>query len=184
LTAFSLAGRLPVRRTVMHVIRAVVLAAITAISFYLLGGAPAATAAPPQSVTFPFTDVGVVANCTGFDVIGAYEGKITITTFFDNNGVPVRRHFHGVAFGTMTNSVTTYSVKDAATVRNSFVDFAAGTVANVGVDYHVTVPGAGVVLLQAGRIVFGGGPAPIFIAGPHLGPPPVQEAAICAALNH
>jgi hypothetical protein len=54
----------------------------------------------------------------------------------------------------------------------------------VGVDYHITVPGSGVVVLQAGRITFDGAGPPTFVAGPHLGPPEAQNAALCAALNH
>ena len=169
----------------MHSLKALVLAGLGALALYGLGAASTVQAAPPDKATFTFTDSGVVTGCGSFVILAQYEVRITEQVFFDRNGVPVRLQFHGIAFGTMTNSSTGYTVKDAPSVRNGFVDFITGTRTFVGVDFHVTVPGHGVVLLQAGRIVFDPpNPQPVFIAGPHLGPPPDQAAALCAALNH
>jgi hypothetical protein len=169
----------------MHVLKTLLLAMLGTVGIYGLGAPTSAQAAPPSSSTVTFTDIGLVTHCNGFDALAHYEVRLTETFFFDKNGVPTRLQFHGVAFGTIRNSQTGYSLKDAPSVRNGFIDFKSGSATFVGVDFHVTVPGAGVVLLQSGRIVFPGPDAPpTFIAGPHLGPPDAMNAAICAALSH
>jgi len=139
-------------------------------------------ATAPAVTSFDFVDDGVVANCGTFTVVAHYTGTVKITTYFNAQGDPIRRLFQGTARGTLTNSVTGFTVKDAPSIRNGFLDLVTGRVTNVGVDFHITVPGSGVVVLQAGRIVFDGAGPPIFIAGPHF-PPPVQMAMICAALD-
>lgn len=143
-----------------------------------------ALAVPPETERFDFVDSGVASECDGFDIIANYTGTVTLTTFFNAQGDPVRVQFHGRARGTLRNLDTGYTVKDAPSIRNSFFDLVKGTATHVGVDFHITVPGAGVVVLQAGRIVFTGAPPPTFVAGPHLGPPAASNAALCAALNH
>jgi hypothetical protein len=159
------------------------LLAAVALGALIAFGAKSALAAPPQSTTVSFQDGGV-GHCPGFDFLAQYDVKVSETIFFENNGVPIRRQFHGVARGTLTNLSTNYSIKDAPSVRNGFIDLTTNNETYVGVDFHITVPGSGVVVLQAGRIVFAGGVAPpVFIAGPHQ-PPPVQAAMICAALSH
>jgi len=158
--------------------------ALGLLGLMVIAGTSTASAAPPQTSTWTFTDAGVAANCGTFNVTAQYEGQLTETVFFDNNGAPIRVQSHGIARGTMTNSATGFTVKDAPSVHNGFFNFTTGTATSVGVDFHVTVPGAGVVILQAGRIVFDGSGPPVFVAGPHLGPPPVQVATICAALDH
>src|SRR4051794_33355564 len=162
----------------MRLLKAFLFVALSAV-VYGLAHVPHVQAAPPSNISFTFSDPApaVAANCGSFNVMAQYQGSVSITTFFDSNGFPVRLQFHGQARGVIFNSVTGFTVKDAPSIRNSFVDLVMGTEANVGVDFHVTVPGAGVVILQAGRVVFNaGGPPPVFVAGPHLGPPAAQEA--------
>jgi hypothetical protein len=51
---------------------------------------------------------------------------------------------------------------------NNLVDLPSGNeITSVGLSYHVTVPGEGVVLLQAGRLVFDEAGEVVFEAGPH-----------------
>lgn len=140
----------------MHLLKAFLLAMVGPICLYGLSSAVSVQAAPPESSTVTFTDSGLVTHCSGFDAFALYEVRLTEKFFFDKNGVPTRLQFHGLAFGTIRNSNTGYTLKDAPSVRNGFIDFKTGSATFVGVDFHVTVPGAGVVLLQAGRIVFPG----------------------------
>ena len=135
----------------------------------------------PKVESFDFEENGV-ASCGAFNAVAHYAGTVKITTYFNAQGDPIRALFQGRARGTLTNSVTGFTVKDAPSIRNGFFDLVTDRVTNVGVDFHITVPGSGVVVLQAGRIVFDGAGPPIFIAGPHF-PPPVQMAMICAALD-
>ena len=160
--------------------------AVLATAFAAIAAAPlSASAAPPETTTTEILDINVpVENCGSFTIIANYTGTIKETLYFNNQGDPIRLLFQGRARGTLTNSVSGYSVKDAPSVRNGFVDLVKGTETDVGVDFHITVPGEGVVVLQAGRIVFNGGPPPTFVAGPHLGPPAESKAILCAALNH
>jgi hypothetical protein len=161
--------------------------ALTAVLIPLLtmGGPSLAHAARPEITKSEFIEVNApVANCGSFTIIANYTGTIKTTLYFDAQGQPTRLLFQGRATGTLTNSVTGYSVKDAPSIANFTQDLVQGTFTRVGVDFHVTVPGAGVVILQAGRIVFDASGSPTFIAGPHLGPPAASTAALCAALNH
>jgi hypothetical protein len=164
------------------------LAALSALAAVAAVPVTASTAhgTPPVTTTFPFQEINaLVANCGAFQILANYEGTLTETVFFDQSGNPVRVSLHGKARGTLTNSVTGYTVQDAPTIAYFSFDLEHGTSTHVGVDYHITVPGEGVVVLQAGRIVFSDtSPEPIFIGGPHLGPPPVARAALCVALDH
>jgi hypothetical protein len=151
----------------------------------VFGNAPTASAAPPETTTTEILEVNApVSNCGSFTIIANYTGILKTTVYFNAQGDPIRLLFQGRASGSLTNSVTGYSVKDAPSIRNGFVDLVKGTETDVGVDFHITAIGEGVVVLQAGRIVFEGAPPPTFVAGPHLGPPAESEAILCAALNH
>jgi hypothetical protein len=149
-----------------------------------IAAAPTVHARAPEVSSSEFEDIGVAASCQGYNVVGHYTVSLKFTTYFNAQGDPIRLMFQGRAKGTLTNSVTGYSVKDAPSIRNGFIDLVTGRQTFVGVDFHITVPGSGVVVLQAGRIVFDGAGPPTFIAGPHLGPPEAQTSALCAALAH
>ena len=130
-----------------------------------------------------FSDVNVViANCGDFFIVANGAGTMRLTTYFDNHGNPIRVHFQGRYNGTMTNSVTGYSLADAPSVANIFADLVTGTQTNIGAFFTVTAPGDGVILFDAGRIVFEGSGPPVFIAGPHH--PSVESRQIlCNALD-
>ena len=123
-----------------------------------------------------------IANCGDFHIIANGSGKNRLITYFDGNGDPIRLTFQGRYRGTLTNSVTGFSLDDAPSVANIFVDLVEGTQTNIGAFFTVTVPGGGTVLIEAGRIVFAGAGPPAFIAGPHL-PPDQQIDALCSALR-
>lgn len=167
--------------------RSVIVAVVAALAMVFastIAATRTAFAVPPETTKTEFVEINApVANCGDFTIIANYTGTIKETVYFNAQGDPVRLLFQGRATGTLTNSVTGYSVKDAPSIRNSFVDLVTGTATHVGVDFHITVPGAGVVVLVAGKIVFEGNGPPTFIAGPHLDPA-ASKAALCAALNH
>lgn len=114
-------------------------------------------------------DHEVIANCGDFQIIADGSGRNRITTFFNHEGNPVRVLFQGRYTGTMKNSVTGFYLLDAPSVANIALDLVEGTQTNIGAFFTVTLPSRGVVLIDAGRIIFEGGSGPpTFIAGPHL----------------
>jgi hypothetical protein len=142
-----------------------------------------ARAGGPLIEVYDFTeDDEVMANCGDFKIIVNGVGTIRLTTFFDRNGNPIRVALHGVYNGTMTNSVTGFSLADAPSVANITYDLVDGTQTNVGAFFTVTGPGHGAILIEAGRIVFDGNGPPVFIAGPHL-PPNETIGTLCDALR-
>lgn len=122
------------------------------------------------------------ANCGDFLMIANGSGNNRLWVYFNREGQPVRIAFHGRYTGTLTNSVTGASLLDSPSVANISVDLIEGTQTNVGAFFNVTVPGAGAVLFEAGRLVFDGEGMPVFIAGPHR---PVDEIidVLCDALR-
>ena len=123
-----------------------------------------------------------MAPCGDFDILLSGSGTVKFTTFFDGDGDPIRLTLKGRSKGTMTNSVTGYSIDDSPSIANFTVDLIKGTETHVGATFTVTVPGTGAVLIDAGRIVFDTGGNPLFIAGPHL-PPDQQFDILCQALR-
>lgn len=124
----------------------------------------------------------IMANCGDFLIIANGAGTNRLTTYFDNDGNPVRLHYQGRYSGTMTNSVTGYSLADAPSVANIFLNLIAGSQTNIGAFFTVTAPGDGVILFYAGRIVFEGQGPPVFIAGPHH-PSAETRQILCDALD-
>ena len=130
--------------------------------------AVASIAGPPVTMVSEFTVTNEpMANCGDFLIIANGAGKNRLTIFSDRNGDPTRLTFQGRYNGTMTNSVTGFSLADAPSVANIFVDLLDDTQTNVGAFFTVTVPGGGTVLIEAGRLILDENGQPTFIAGPH-----------------
>lgn len=142
-----------------------------------------AAAQAPVVITSQFTvNNEPMANCGDFVIIANGAGSNRISIFSDSDGTPIRLTFQGRYRGTMTNSVTGFSLDDDPSVANIFVDLLEDTQANVGAFFTVTVPGGGRVLIDAGRIVFGDNGEPIFIAGQHR-PSDETLEILCDALR-
>ena len=76
----------------------------------------------------------------------------TVTQFLDNHGDVLREVLHIRFVGTATNDRTGKSLPVNG-VRHLVFDLVAGTLTETGVLRHVTVPGAGLVLHDSGRVV-------------------------------
>ena len=149
-----------------------------------LASLPALAGGHPPTIE-SFDDVQTpqpMANCGDFRIIVEGIGSNRLTTHFDRDGAPVRVVFHGIYNGSMTNSVSGKVLMDSPSVVSTTIDLVAGTRTTVGAVWTVTVPGEGVILVEAGRLVFDGNGPPVFIAGPHL-PPPETIATLCRALR-
>jgi hypothetical protein len=160
----------------------IIVFAIVSIFVFTTTSTAAAVDRPLVEVTEFTTENEVMANCGAFLIIANGAGSIRLTTYFNREGDPVRSTFQGRYKGTMTNSVTGYSIADDPSVANIFFDLVQGTQTNIGAFFTVTVPGTGAVLIEAGRLVFDGGGPPVFIAGPHR-PPNETIRVLCHALD-
>lgn len=126
-----------------------------------------ASAAPPEIVRIQDIHIEQTdsASCD-FPFEEVFDGRVTITTFFDNDGTPTRVRFHLPFQGTLTNEATGESVR-AQQVLNDVLDLESGTETFAGLRFRVVFPGIGAVLLDAGKLVFDETGAVVFEAGPH-----------------
>jgi len=126
-----------------------------------------ASATPPEIVRIQ--DIHIVqtdnTSCP-FPFLEEFDGRVTITTFFDADGNPTGVRFHLPFQGTLTNEATGESVR-AQQVLNDVLDLEDGTETFAGLRFRAVFPGIGAVLLDAGRIVFDDTGAVVFEAGPH-----------------
>jgi hypothetical protein len=140
----------------------IVIAGALAISLTAVG--VAAAQRPDQareSVSYgPF-----IQDCGSFLV--QYQGRVDRlqTTYYDNDGTPVRLVMHNLVSETDVN----LSTDDAVQVRAAFtdeLDLATGTETLNGQVFIANEPGAGALFQDTGRIIFGPNGDPV-IRGPH-----------------
>jgi len=117
--------------------------------------ATGAAARTPTTVTEPTdysqTFSGPDSPC-GFDVTFTGSGTVTVTTYYDSSGQPVRASAHGSLTHTVSSQWHTLSSNGPAPVH---LDLATGLYTDTGKEFAFHVPGAGVVWTQNGRFVFG-----------------------------
>jgi hypothetical protein len=115
--------------------------------------------------------------CGTFSVIADFDAERRVTTFYDQDGNPIRRVIHGEGTGTITNSVTGKSLP-VTFVRHITTDLLTGAVSSTGINSHVVVPGMGTVELGAGHEGIDDNGEPF--ADGRLDPPVTE--ALCEAL--
>jgi hypothetical protein len=120
----------------------------------LLAAAPAHATPPTTTTEERQIPPMPIANCGTFALLIRATVIRELTTFYDAGGIPVRAVLDRRQEGQFTNAVTgksiplsgrwklTYDYTDG--VRN-------GVVYQTGPTYHVTVPGRGIIFLQAGH---------------------------------
>jgi hypothetical protein len=129
----------------------------------------------------PFPEQGdaVIADCGSFQVLDSYDGYTSLRRWVNEDGSTSMAIFRHWGTDTLMNSVTgkAYSNSyDYNTIVNPPLASYVGSI------YQITIPGAGVVLLETGRIVLDREGNLYFEAGPHQlydG----NTAALCAALQ-
>jgi hypothetical protein len=145
--------------------------------------ASSAQALAPQQQRFDFSyESEPMASCGDFVILADGAGTSHVTTYFGRDGAPVRVTLHGHYSGLMTNPLNGRTLVDAPSVPFVTLDLASGVQTSIGTYWNVTLPGEGVVVIEAERLVFDGAGPPVFIAGPHL-PPPETIAMLCDALR-
>lgn len=133
---------------------------------FLVSASPA-WARPPEIVRIQ--DIHIVqtdSTSCDFPFLEVFDGTVTITTYFDQEGNPTSVRFHLPFQGTLTNEATGESV-EAQQVLVDTLDLEDGTETFAGLRFRVVFPGIGAVLLDAGRVVFDETGAVVFEAGPH-----------------
>jgi hypothetical protein len=129
------------------------LVALVAVAAAVL--AAAASADAPTTVTMPTdyseTFSGPDSPCP-FDVTFTGSGTVTLTTYYDNSGQPVRESIHGSLTHTVSSPWHSLSSNGPAPVH---MDLTTGVAVDTGKEFAFHIPGAGVVWAQNGRFVFG-----------------------------
>jgi len=163
------------------------------IRFFLIGlasllalvPATAAFADGPQIQSFTFVDTDyVLVDCGDFDIIENAVETVRIATFYDDAGNRVRRITHFTFSGTYTNSVTGETFTDTPDPQNFIRDYDAHTTNYHGLIFRITVPGEGIVLLNAGTVIFNAD-GTVTAYGPHDGGYSFDEnvAALCQLMQ-
>jgi hypothetical protein len=140
---------------------------------------PVAGATAPTTETMVAHPHFVLVNaCGSFSIISDFNSERRVTTFYDQDGTPIRRVVHAKIPGTITNSVTGKMLA-AFGERTIITDLVTGAVSSTGTNVHVVVPGEGTVELGAGHFGIDDDGNP-FADGRLDGPAPV---ALCEALS-
>lgn len=138
---------------------------ILALAAAALGVASTAAAVPPTSVDESLhRSIPNFVACPGFTVNGEFDVSRTVTTFYGNDGAPVRTVTHVHFTGELIDMATGKSIPDEG---NQIVtaDLVDGTTVTDGRVRVVTVPHEGEILAQVGRVVRDAAGNVIFIAG-------------------
>jgi hypothetical protein len=129
-------------------------------AFAALAATAGLVAASPAYATPPTTTSEVrhvripIASCGSFPLIIDVTVNRELTTFYDADGLPVRAVLDRRQEGSFINAVTGASVPLTGNWRNViyYTDGVPNGVATqTGRTYTVTVPGRGVIFLQAGH---------------------------------
>ena len=139
-----------------------------------------AHAAQPAVETIPVqtSDVIPAGSLCDFDVTFTGTGTVTMTTYYDNNGTPVRQSVHGALVHTLSGPVGSLTSNGPAPVH---IDLSTGTSTDTGNEYHFNLSGHGVVLAGTGRLVFDSDGNPTLQTGYTVNPDRIS--ALCAVLG-
>lgn len=121
----------------------------------VLSAASVSLAAKPVKQSFFIPDALLfIGECDGFEIINVSDLDITVTSFFDSDGNFVRER----AMFKVMNSVYFNSVDPSLSLEGGPGEVEIGhfnavenTLALTGASFRVTVPGLGVIYLDAGR---------------------------------
>lgn len=112
---------------------------------------------------FQYIDDGASAAC-GFPVSFDQIDRGTFQVFFDQQDNPIRVQVHVSTNGTASaNDITLLEHGQ----ENTFYDLAQGTQTDASLEFRVSLPGLGVVIMDRGRLVFDADGNVVFEAGPH-----------------
>src|SRR3954464_8237407 len=103
--------------------------------------ANAASASPPTRAEMPGdysqTFTGADSPC-GFDITFSAAGTVTVTTYYDNAGLPIRLSIHGSLTHTVPRAGPSLSSKGPAPV---LIDLTTGAAIAAGKEFAFHIPG-------------------------------------------
>jgi hypothetical protein len=137
-----------------------------------------AAAVPPTRVQMPVNDVQALpsGSLCPYDVTFTGTGTITLTTYYDNTGAPTSQTVHGALMHTIFSAWHTVTSNGPAPVH---IDLATGQMVDTGKEYAFHVPGDGIVLGSAGRLVLAADGSVLSFAGNSV----TNTSTLCAALG-
>jgi hypothetical protein len=137
-----------------------------------------AAATEPTRETIHLTNT-LASTCPNGDVlVGVFNLTQERTTFYDSDGSPIRQLWVVTIEGTTTNLTTGLSVPNFG-LRVFHRDLVTGEVFTTGSNVIIQLPGGGVAIIFAGRLVFDAQGRLV----EHSGPDAERELAErCAAL--
>ena len=152
--------------------RTIILSTLAATAVVLFALGDVASADKPKGIPAPVrlepeSGTELIAECGEFDVLTDFVVDGQSTIFFDSAGNPdyARIHLRFVDFYYNSETGEGFTEHEHS---NTLLDLPSGEeVTSSGVSYRVTVPGEGVVLLEAGRVEFNEAGEVVFVAGPH-----------------
>jgi hypothetical protein len=139
------------------------LATMFSVLWWVGGTAAAESVRPPTHEPVSVVASGVT-QCNGFqdNFVDFFAG--TQTTFYDQNGEPVRLVIHAEHTSNDVNSVTGFTVHEHGHLTIT-VDLITGMATITGNQEIVNLPHEGVVLQDTGRVIFDADGALLFFAG-------------------
>lgn len=140
-----------------------------------------AHAAPPTVESMPVntSDPIPAGSLCDFDLTFTGTGTVTVTTFYDSNGTPIRKSVHGALIHTLSGPGGTLSTNGPAPVH---MDLTTGVATDTGNEYHFNLAGSGVVLAGTGRLGIDSNENVVEQTGYTVAPDRI--AALCAALGN
>jgi hypothetical protein len=159
----------------MSTVRIAVVAAAATVALVCL---PTASAQPPTVETLQVDDVQVLTGPDSpcpFDVTFTGTGTVQRTTYYDNDGTPIRQSIHGALTHTIFSAWHTLVTNGPAPVH---IDLATGQMVDTGKELAFHVPGDAIVLGQSGRLVLAADGSELSFVGHSV----LDAAALCAAL--
>jgi hypothetical protein len=137
-----------------------------------------ANAQAPTVELVPVNDVQVFAGADSpcpFDITFTGTGTTKLTTYYDNNGTPIRQSVHGALTHTIFSAWHTLVSNGPAPVH---IDLSSGQMVDTGKEFAFHLPGDGIVFGQSGRFTLAADGSALSFVGHSV----VDTAALCAAL--
>jgi hypothetical protein len=143
---------------------------LVSLALLLAVWASPAVAAKPEFEVIDVNDFGVLGDCDGFQVLQEVTGTIKISHRTTANGTEIQISRYSLR-ETYTNSETGESVStpDVGIDKLTINPDGSATLVVIGLLNRIVIPGEGLIVANAGRLVF-------FFTGPNEEPDVVFEA--------
>jgi YD repeat-containing protein len=148
------------------------------IAFATVSFPSTAAAVPPTRVQVAVNDIQDLpsGSLCPFHLTFTGTGTITLTTYYDQAGNPTSQTVHGALTHTIFSAWHTLASNGPAAVH---MDLATGEMVDTGKEFAFHVPGDGIVLGTAGRLVFAADGSVLSFAGNMV----TDTSTLCAALG-